>query len=68
MLSLLGETTVLNGKVFCPRQPIADDVDEAGNGDVVIPDEDWILEHSVAFVSQTGKILVALQLLWSNRL
>ncbi|KAI8576230.1 hypothetical protein K450DRAFT_302879 [Umbelopsis ramanniana AG] len=54
MLSLLGETTVLNGQVFCPRQPIADDVDEAGNGDIEIPDEDWILEHSVAFVSQTA--------------
>lgn len=68
MLSLLGETTVLNGQVFCPRQPIADDVDEAGNGDIEIPDEDWILEHSVAFVSQTGKILVALSILRSNRL
>lgn len=55
MLSLLGETTILNGQVFCPRQPIADEIDEDGMVQADISEKDWILEHNVAFVSQTGK-------------
>jgi ABC-type transport system involved in cytochrome bd biosynthesis fused ATPase/permease subunit len=54
MLSLLGETTILNGEAHCPRQPVADDLDEDGTIQAAIPDKDWILEHSVAYVSQTG--------------
>ncbi|CAM0141904.1 hypothetical protein VKS41_004394 [Umbelopsis sp. WA50703] len=54
MLSLLGETTILNGEAHCPRQPVADDLDEDGTIQAAIPDKDWILEHSVAYVSQTA--------------
>lgn len=55
LLGLLGEAMVTKGKVHCPRAPIATTV--SANFHVLddIPEEEWILEHSLAFVAQTGK-------------
>ncbi|KAI7905777.1 uncharacterized protein BX663DRAFT_500876 [Cokeromyces recurvatus] len=55
MLSLLGETTLIKGESFCPRAPIAEDLDS--KLDQVprnITRKDWILDHAVAYVSQTA--------------
>lgn len=57
LLSLLGESVILKGSVDCPRAPVADHVSADFDKPVVIPDEEWILEHAVAYVSQTGKYL-----------
>lgn len=54
MLSLLGETVLLEGESFCPRTAVSDtletDVDIPAN----ITRKDWILDHAVAYVSQTA--------------
>ncbi|KAL0086848.1 P-loop containing nucleoside triphosphate hydrolase protein [Phycomyces blakesleeanus] len=54
MLSLLGESTLLQGQVMCPRTTVADTVSSEFKFDKDIPEEDWILERSVAYVSQTA--------------
>lgn len=55
MLSLLGETVLLQGESFCPRTAVVSDTLEPT---VVIPPnitrKDWILDHAVAYVSQTA--------------
>lgn len=55
LLGLLGEAMVTKGKVHCPRAPIATTV--SANFHILenIPEEEWILEHSLAYVAQTGK-------------
>ncbi|KAI8149056.1 P-loop containing nucleoside triphosphate hydrolase protein [Fennellomyces sp. T-0311] len=54
MLSLLGETVVLKGSIECPRAPIAEEVSFDFTTANSIPEEDWILEHGLAYVSQTA--------------
>ncbi|KAI9018109.1 P-loop containing nucleoside triphosphate hydrolase protein [Phycomyces nitens] len=54
MLSLLGEATLLQGQVMCPRSAVTDSVSSEFTLDKDIPQEDWILERSVAYVSQTA--------------
>ncbi|KAI8065794.1 P-loop containing nucleoside triphosphate hydrolase protein [Gongronella butleri] len=54
LLSLLGETTVLEGDVHFPRAPIVDSLMDDPFADVYIPQENWILDHSVAYVAQSA--------------
>ncbi|CAO3650101.1 unnamed protein product [Cunninghamella blakesleeana] len=55
MLSLLGEAFVLKGRVFCPRSNIADSVSEDYKLiEEYIAEENWILNHAVAYVAQTA--------------
>ncbi|KAI8886932.1 hypothetical protein K501DRAFT_330885 [Backusella circina FSU 941] len=64
MLSLLGETELIKGKVFCPRAPFPTvlddnsavtciDVQAIPRYDTVITPSAWILSHAVAYASQT---------------
>ena len=64
LLSLLGETVVLKGNLECPRAPITDDVSFDFSIPKSIPEESWILDHSLAYVSQTGKIIIAMTLMF----
>ncbi|KAG2204776.1 hypothetical protein INT47_004051 [Mucor saturninus] len=54
LLSLLGETILLEGESFCPRTAVSDTL--VNNTDRVgtINIRDWILDHAVAYVSQTA--------------
>ncbi|CAO3650117.1 unnamed protein product [Cunninghamella blakesleeana] len=55
MLSLLGEAFVLEGQVSCPRSSIADSVSEDYKLiEEYIAEENWILNHAVAYVAQTA--------------
>ncbi|KAI8969939.1 hypothetical protein BDF20DRAFT_915834 [Mycotypha africana] len=56
MLSLLGETVLLEGESFCPRTPVADTLepDFDSTSTARISQKDWILDHAVAYVSQTA--------------
>ncbi|KAG2227320.1 hypothetical protein INT45_004275 [Circinella minor] len=54
LLSLLGETVVLEGSLECPRAPVTEDVSFDFSIPKSIPEEDWILDHSLAYVSQTA--------------
>ncbi|CDH57434.1 abc bile acid [Lichtheimia corymbifera JMRC:FSU:9682] len=54
LLGLLGEAMVTKGKVHCPRAPIATTVSATFHVLEDIPEEEWILEHSLAFVAQTA--------------
>lgn len=54
MLSLLGETVLLEGESFCPRTAVSDTLDTDVNIPANITRKDWILDHSVAYVSQTA--------------
>jgi ABC-type multidrug transport system fused ATPase/permease subunit len=54
LLSLLGETILIDGKVSCPRTPVSDTItSEIGLVSADIHADDWVLEHSLAYVSQT---------------
>ena len=55
MLSLLGEAVLLEGESFCPRTAVTDilEVDSLMDAER-IKMQDWILDHSVAYVSQTA--------------
>jgi ABC-type multidrug transport system fused ATPase/permease subunit len=55
MMSLLRETTLLDGKIFCPRAHVVESLTDELDLDDSISEEDWILDHGVAYVSQTGK-------------
>lgn len=55
ILSLLGETVLLEGQVSCPRFEVADTVTEDYKNSTEIAEEDWILDHAVAYVAQSGK-------------
>ncbi|KAG0192612.1 hypothetical protein DFQ28_008488 [Apophysomyces sp. BC1034] len=54
ILSLLGEAVILRGQVFFPRTAVADSVPD----ELTIPSnilvKDWLLDHAVAYVSQTA--------------
>ena len=63
LLSLLGETVVLEGSLECPRSSVTEDVSFDFSIPKSIPEEDWILDHSLAYVSQTGKIIIAMTLM-----
>ncbi|ORY91324.1 P-loop containing nucleoside triphosphate hydrolase protein [Syncephalastrum racemosum] len=54
LLSLLGETVVTKGSVSCPRAPIVEDVSADYGAPQEIPEENWILDHALAYVSQTA--------------
>ncbi|KAI8379596.1 P-loop containing nucleoside triphosphate hydrolase protein [Radiomyces spectabilis] len=54
ILSLLGEATILSGQVHCPRTPVATAVSADFAICDEIPEEAWILDHAVAYVSQTA--------------
>ncbi|CAO3617183.1 unnamed protein product [Cunninghamella echinulata] len=54
VLSLLGEAVVLEGQAFCPRTGVADTVSEYFKLDDHIAEEDWIIDHAVAYVAQTA--------------
>ncbi|KAI9320842.1 hypothetical protein BX666DRAFT_2119002 [Dichotomocladium elegans] len=54
LLSLLGETVTSKGKVNCPRAPIAEDVSADFAIPESIPEESWIIDHGLAYVSQTA--------------
>jgi ABC-type multidrug transport system fused ATPase/permease subunit len=54
LLSLLGETVLIDGRVACPRVPVSDTItSEIGQASADISADDWILERSLAYVSQT---------------
>ncbi|GAN04018.1 multidrug resistance-associated ABC transporter [Mucor ambiguus] len=54
LLGLLGESVLLDGKVACPRVPLADTIEsEIGSATADIDPEDWILDRALAYVSQT---------------
>ncbi|KAI8065793.1 P-loop containing nucleoside triphosphate hydrolase protein [Gongronella butleri] len=53
LLSLLGESVLLEGTVHFPRAPVANTVTDDFALDSNIDEKDWILDHSVAFVAQT---------------
>ncbi|CEP08191.1 hypothetical protein [Parasitella parasitica] len=54
MLSLLGETVLLEGESFCPRTAVADALDTDVKIPANITRKEWILDHAVAYVSQTA--------------
>ncbi|KAI8646442.1 P-loop containing nucleoside triphosphate hydrolase protein [Parasitella parasitica] len=54
MLSLLGETVLLEGESFCPRTAVADILDADMEIPANITRKDWILDHAVAYVSQNA--------------
>ncbi|KAI8343122.1 P-loop containing nucleoside triphosphate hydrolase protein [Chlamydoabsidia padenii] len=54
MLSLLGETVLLEGQVSCPRTEVTDIVTDDYENLTEIAEEDWILNHAVAFVAQSA--------------
>ncbi|KAI7862036.1 P-loop containing nucleoside triphosphate hydrolase protein [Spinellus fusiger] len=54
MLSLLGEAAVVQGQVKCPRIPVADTVTNHFTPNASLSDEEWILSHTIAYVSQTA--------------
>ncbi|KAI8576229.1 hypothetical protein K450DRAFT_192932 [Umbelopsis ramanniana AG] len=51
MMGLLGEAYIPNGKLYCPRTPLSDDVDPV-DMDSTLSDANWIVEDSIAYVSQ----------------
>lgn len=54
LLGLLGEAVLLDGKVACPRVPLADTIEsEIGSATADMDPEDWILDRALAYVSQT---------------
>ncbi|KAG0185773.1 hypothetical protein DFQ28_008806, partial [Apophysomyces sp. BC1034] len=54
ILSLLGEAVLVKGKLSCPRAPIVESVSSDFSTPADIPPEEWILDHAVAYVSQTA--------------
>lgn len=54
MLSLLGETVLLEGESFCPRTAVSDTLETDVQIPANITRKDWILDHAVAYVSQTA--------------
>lgn len=54
MLSLLGETVLLEGESFCPRTAVSDTLVDDMNRTGTMKMENWILDHAVAYVSQTA--------------
>ncbi|KAI8084874.1 P-loop containing nucleoside triphosphate hydrolase protein [Halteromyces radiatus] len=54
MLSLLGEAVLLEGQVSCPRVEVADTVTDEFKTTTEIDENDWILDHAVAYVAQTA--------------
>lgn len=54
MLSLLGETVLLEGESFCPRAPVADKLEADTEIPINITRKEWILDHAVAYVSQAA--------------
>ncbi|KAL7326011.1 hypothetical protein PS15p_208405 [Mucor circinelloides] len=54
MLSLLGETVLLEGESFCPRTAVSDTLETDVEIPANITRKDWILDHAVAYVSQTA--------------
>ncbi|KAI7896256.1 P-loop containing nucleoside triphosphate hydrolase protein [Mucor mucedo] len=54
LLGLLGEAILLDGKISCPRVPLADTIfSEFGPISEDINSDEWILDRSLAYVSQT---------------
>ncbi|KAG0179991.1 hypothetical protein DFQ29_001398 [Apophysomyces sp. BC1021] len=51
MLSLLGETVLVKGKIYFPRIPLVDSLSDIPDN---IQPEDWILNYATAYVSQTA--------------
>ena len=66
LLSLLGETVVLEGSVECPRAPVTEDVSFDFSIPNFISEEDWILDHSLAYVSQTGEIIIVIKIIFGD--
>lgn len=54
VLSLLGEAVILEGQAFCPRSSVADTVSDDFKLVDYIAEEDWIINHAVAYVAQTA--------------
>lgn len=54
MMSLLGETVLLEGESFCPRAPVADKLEADTEIPLNITRKEWVLDHAVAYVSQTA--------------
>lgn len=61
MLSLLGETETRKGAVYCPRSASSSSLDDSTaitnikvSQDADAAPPDWILQHAVAYVSQTA--------------
>jgi len=54
MMGLLGEAYISNGTLYCPRTPVSDDY-APEDMDASISDENWIVEDSIAYVSQNRK-------------
>jgi ABC-type multidrug transport system fused ATPase/permease subunit len=60
MLSLLGETQLVEGNAYCPLTPIPNNLKDASIVNYVSPSilqntitpSEWILSHSIAYVSQ----------------
>lgn len=54
LLGLLGEAVLIDGKVACPREPLAETIEsEIGNASANINPDDWILDRALAYVSQS---------------
>ena len=54
LLGLLGEAVLINGKVACPREPLAETIEtEIGNTRADINPDDWVLDRALAYVSQS---------------
>lgn len=55
LTSLLGETTIVQGYVDCPRAPLICDHDAPMVSSSIDQDDDaWIVDHAVAYVAQSG--------------
>lgn len=54
LTSLLGETTIVQGYVDCPRAPLICDHDTPA-ASFIDQDDAWIVDHAVAYVAQNGK-------------
>ncbi|GAA5817685.1 hypothetical protein MFLAVUS_011236 [Mucor flavus] len=58
MLGLLGEAVLLEGESFCPRTPVSDNLEEdLSQTNWTSNMENWILDHAVAYASQTAWLL-----------
>ncbi|ORZ17379.1 P-loop containing nucleoside triphosphate hydrolase protein [Absidia repens] len=54
LLSLLGEAVLIEGQVACPRFEVVDTLTDEVETVSDIAEEDWILDHAVAYVAQTA--------------
>jgi ABC-type multidrug transport system fused ATPase/permease subunit len=55
LLGLLGEAILIDGQVDCPRVPVSDTIDFDFDSSTTqeISSDDWIVDRSLAYVSQT---------------